>query len=81
MVEIFIRRPIATALLALGLALAGLGAMLLLPVAFSEVPSTAARSAGTTGRAAFRNSASIFLRISVSPWARSFAPMRAKSAD
>ena len=32
MVEIFIRRPIATALLALGLALAGLGAMLLLPV-------------------------------------------------
>ena len=32
MVEIFIRRPIATTLLALGLALAGLGAMLLLPV-------------------------------------------------
>jgi multidrug efflux pump len=32
MVEIFIRRPIATTLLALGLALAGLGAMFLLPV-------------------------------------------------
>ena len=32
MVEIFIRRPIATTLLALGLALAGFGAMLLLPV-------------------------------------------------
>jgi multidrug efflux pump len=32
MVEIFIRRPIATALLAMGLALAGFGAMLLLPV-------------------------------------------------
>ncbi len=32
MVELFIRRPIATTLLALGLALAGFGAMLLLPV-------------------------------------------------
>ena len=32
MVKIFIRRPIATTLLALGLALAGFGAMLLLPV-------------------------------------------------
>src|SRR6266581_7467782 len=32
MVETFIRRPIATTLLALGLALAGFGAMLLLPV-------------------------------------------------
>ena len=33
MVSLFIRRPIATALLAVGLALAGLGAFLLLPVA------------------------------------------------
>ena len=32
MVELVIRRPIATTLLALGLALAGFGAMLLLPV-------------------------------------------------
>src|ERR1700678_3220891 len=33
MVTLFIQRPIATALLALGLALAGLGALFLLPVA------------------------------------------------
>ena len=33
MVQLFIRRPIATALLAAGLALAGLGALFLLPVA------------------------------------------------
>ena len=33
MVELFVRRPIATALLAAGLALAGLGALFLLPVA------------------------------------------------